>query len=145
MKKINKEWTIELTEEQLMLISRALEFTSRFACGQIGFTYLPIEIQSLFKDDKGMTIWELGDKFDEYGNIIKTLLYPELKSNNRAHYGVGKLPYADDLYDIYKMINHMKQKYDQLNQSPDQRITNVNSHVVKFGKLPTIKLTKKIK
>jgi hypothetical protein len=143
-----EKWKIVLTEEQLLLISNALEFTSRFACGQIGHTYLPYNIQELFyiKDDKGNINWDTANRrremYDALGNLIKTTIYPELSPGSNISYGIGKLDYTDNLYDIYKMINHKLHMYENINSSPDDISHNVNSYFTKFGNLPTINVEK---
>lgn len=145
--KINK-WSIELTEDQLGLITRAIEFVSRFSCGQIGFTYLPGDIQETFykRDENNQLNWDEINKrrnqFDAIGALMKTTLYPELNPLSHEHYGVNKSDYADNLYDIYKMINHKLHEYDNINTSPDEIHYNVNSYFTKFGNLPNIKVTK---
>jgi hypothetical protein len=150
-KKIEKKeskWKIELTEEQLKLISNALEFTSRFGCGQIGHTYLPYDIQELFykRDDKGNLDWDevnkRRDMYDALGNLIKTTIHPELSPLSGISYGVSKLNYSDNLYDIYKMINHKLHIYKNINSSPDDISYNVNSYFTKFGNLPNINVEK---
>lgn len=145
--KLNK-WNIELTEEQLMILSRALEFVARFSCGQIGHTYLPYEVQEMFyiRDKDNNIDWIEANKrrnlYDAAGGIIKSTLYPELNPISNESYGVNKSKYADNLYDIYKMINHTLYKYESMNTSPDEISYNVNSYFAKFGSLTDIKVTK---
>jgi hypothetical protein len=143
-----EKWSIELTKDQLHLISRALEFTSRFACGQIGHSYLPYEVQELFyKKDKDNNLdWseinKRRDIFDALGNIMKTTIHPDLSVDRGHSYGVNKLDFADNLYDIYKMINHKIHMDDNINSSPDDMSYNINSYYTKFGSLNDIKVTK---
>lgn len=142
----NREWIIELTEDQLSLISRSLEFVSRFACGQIGHTYLPHEIQELFyiKDDSGNINWDdtnrRRDSYDMLGNLIKSMIYPELSPSTNISYGINKNDFADNLYDIYKMINHKKHIQNSINTAPEDERFNVNSSFLKCGNHPNIKL-----
>lgn len=142
------KWKIELTSEQLSMISNALEFTSRFSCGQIGSNYLPWEIQNLFTlDSNGNAVnWEIGNKrremFDSVAQILKTTLHPDLSPSNNGSYGVSRLTYSDNLYDIYKMINHRLKTYNDLNTAPNEILHNVNSYFTKFGNLPNIKVDK---
>jgi len=139
-----EKWKIVLTEEQLLLISNALEFTSRFACGLIVHTYLPYDIQELFyiKDDKGNINWDTANRrremYDSLGQIIKTTIHPELSPSSNQGFGINKVEYSDNLYDIYKMINHRIQIESNINTSPDEVNHNVNSHFTKFGNLPNI-------
>jgi hypothetical protein len=147
MKNNNKKWQIELTEEQLYLISRAIEFTSRFHCGQIGNTYLPYETQELLeiKNPDGKTVdWDAThmnrERFDALGGLMKNLLYPELHPMRYSSYGVNKHIYADNLYDIYKQINVAIKKENDSKLPPEEIIYNVNSSFTKFGNLPNINL-----
>lgn len=152
MKKIkeNKEvkWSIELTEEHLSLISRSLEFVSRFACGQIGTTYLPSEVQELFytRNENGELDWDVinkrRDMFDALGALLKTTIHPDLSLDRGHSYGINKLDFSDNLYDIYKFINHKIHLESQINSAPDDITYNVNSYFHKTGNLPTIKLNK---
>jgi hypothetical protein len=143
-----EKWSIEITKDQLNLISRALEFTSRFACGQIGHSYLPYEVQELFyvKDKNNNLDWteinKRRDMFDALGNIMKTTIHPNLSIDRGHSYGINKVDFADNLYDIYKMINHKIHLDDNINVSPDDVSYNVNSYYNKFGNLPDIKVTK---
>ena len=143
----NKKWVIELTEEQLYLISRAVEFTSRFHCGQIVNNYLPYETQELLeiKNPDGKTIdWEAThmnrERFDAIGGLMKNLLYSELNPTRHCYYGVKKHDYSDNLYDIYKQIN-VAIKKERDSKLPEEEIYyNVDSSFTKFGKLPNINL-----
>jgi hypothetical protein len=143
----NKKWVIELTEEQLQLISRAVEFTSRFHCGQISHTFLPYETQTLIDEEYktlGTRDWDkIRNKreiFDTYGNLIKNLMYPELGVNDHSSYGVNKHDYSDNLYDIYKQIN-VAIKKERDSKLPEEEIYyNVDSSFTKFGNLPNINL-----
>jgi len=143
----NKKWIIELTEEQLYLISRAVEFTSRFHCGQIGNTYLPYETQELLyiknPDDKSID-WESTnvnkERFDAIGGLMKNILYPELHPMRGTCYGVNKHNYSDNLYDIYKQINVATKKENDSKLPPEEIYYNVDSSFMKFGTLPTITL-----
>lgn len=145
----NQKWSIELNEEQMTIISGALEFVSRFNCGQIGFTYLPHKIQELFykKDENNKLDWDEVNKrkdlFDTAGSIIKTTLYPELNPTRIGEsYGVNKSDYSDNLYDIYKMMNHIMQQEKEINTAPNDVSNNVNSYFTKFGNLDNIKIKK---
>jgi hypothetical protein len=143
----NKKWIIELTEEQLQLISRAVEFTSRFHCGQIGDTYLPYETQELLyiKNPDDNTIdWEATqinrERFDAIGGLIKNILYPELNPMRHTYYGVNKHDYSDNLYDIYKQINVAIKKENDSKLPEEEIHWNVDSSFHKFGNLPNINL-----
>jgi hypothetical protein len=143
----NKKWVIELTEEQLQLISRAVEFTSRFHCGQIGHSFLPYETQAVIDEDYislGSRDWDKihakRQLFDVYGRLIKHLMYPELDILSNANYGVNKHDYSDNLYDIYKQINVAIKKENDSKLPEEEIHWNVDSSFSKFGNLPNINL-----
>jgi hypothetical protein len=71
---------------------------------------------------------------------MKTTLYPELSPKTDIGYGINKLNYADNLYDMYKMINCVIHEYNNINSAPNDRTNNVNSYYTKHGNLPDIKV-----
>ena len=105
MKEEQNIYTITLTEDQLQEIAEALEFTSRFTCGQIGQTYFPNGLKSiLWKKHKDN--WQnMNDSIDAASNFMKLAMHPEISV--RSNYGIGKFDYADTLYDMYKAIRHV--------------------------------------
>lgn len=100
------KWTIELDEEQLQLISDSLEFTSRFACGQIGSSYLPWAIRVMLYSFKDPDRGDRREMFDSLGHIAGGLLHPDIAPYRNMSLGVGAVEYADRLYDMYKAMNH---------------------------------------
>ena len=81
--------TIECTEKQLQLIQEAVEFTSRFDCGQLGFTYMPHAATKEYWKSSGeeLTKWlEKRDQMEKHFAEIKKIWW-DLESN--ANWGVG--------------------------------------------------------
>jgi len=143
MKKDKKKWLMKLTTEHLTLISEALEFTSRFSSGQIGTTYLPMSLQNeiFFKNYDYEDNRKRSELYNTAGQILKTALYPELSATSNISYGIGKLNYCDNLYDMYKKINNLLYEYNNINLPPNERISNVNSTYSKHGTLESINIT----
>ena len=141
MEKENEEvWQIELTKEQLHLIADAVEFTSRFACGQIGDSFLPNQIRGLLWKKQDVNKIRL---FNSLGGILKHCIHDDLEPGSHGNHGVGKMVYADNLYDIYKMIHHKIKIEEDKNIPKEDRSWNVSSSFTKFGNLNDIKINKK--
>ena len=138
---MDKKWRIELTEEQLELISEALEFTSRFHCGQIGSTYIPRDTLSVLFEPQyeGEDIYARREEFDILSSLLARRLHPELRGP--AHKGVGYHQYSDHLYDMYKKINVELKKEKDKGVPPEEVFWNVNSHFHSFSDKPNIKVT----
>lgn len=135
------EWTIKLTEDQLQTIAEALEFTSRFHCGQIGSTYLPIETRQLLWDRED---WDDSrkrtDQFDALAGIIASILHKDLSCSPNHSKGVGFSDYSDQLYDMYKKINVQIKKERDKNLPEEEVVWNVNSSYTKFSNAPDIEV-----
>ncbi len=139
-----RKWEIELTESQLQSISEALEFTSRFHCGQTQHHFLPLPTQDLLWDRDD---WEESQRrrtqYDLLASLMTSIIHPKLDPGNGHSYGIGFSNFSDDLYDIYKLINHTL--YKERNSDDDEFYRHsVNAHRTKFGTEPDIKI-KKIK
>lgn len=138
--KEDKKWKIELTENQLQVISEALEFTSRFHCGQISSNFLPQQtLQVLFTPHyEDEDIYSRREQFDTLGTLLSQTLHKGLGRNQ--HKGIGFSDYSDHLYDMYKMIN-VKLKKERDKDLPEEEVTwNVNSSYTKFSNNPDIKV-----
>lgn len=135
------EYNIKVNEEELRMISNTLEFASRFFSGQIGHTYLPNNIKydifSFSKDNIDETNKRI-EEFDKVGNHLKSIMYPELSKHDNGSYGISKIKYSTELYDIYKKINvEIKSNYDK-NYAPLFENWNVDSSYMKFSKIKDI-------
>lgn len=135
-----KKWTIELTEEQLHMIAEAIEFTSRFHCGQIGTTYLPSATQELLWDSNNSKFSQKRrDQFDQLGGLMKSIIHKDMDAKPHSSYGVGFSEYSDDLFDMYKMIRY-KLHVEQQKEIEEDMSYSVHSYYSKYGKKDDIKV-----
>jgi hypothetical protein len=98
---MNEKYTIELSEEQMRLISFCLEDLSRFASGQSELRYIIEEMLSGFPFDEQMK------KRNEVENLlkqIKRILLPELHDNSSKGYNGSE--FIGNTYQIYRTILH---------------------------------------
>ena len=93
-----KKYKVILTEEQLRIISDALEFRARIGAGQLN------EIKGLFHDKMDILRNEHAEAILSH---LKGMLLPELRAGE--YYGI----YSDTIgvnskisYDLYKQINY---------------------------------------
>jgi hypothetical protein len=140
----DRTWILELTDDQLSTIMEALEFTSRFHCGQIGVSYLPYQTQQLMWDRED---WENSqkrrDQFDTIGGLMKSVMHKDMDSRLHSSYGVGFHEYSDELYDMYKLMRHTLHKQNQM-ETPDEDMSySVDSYRTKFSNKPDIKISLK--
>ncbi len=137
-----KKWKIELTEDQLYTIAEALEFTSRFHCGQIGSSYLPGETRQLLwnKED-----WDNSrkrtDQFDALAGILGNVLHEDLSCSTGHSKGVGFSEYSDNLYDYYKLIRHKLHIESAKDLPEDEYHYNVYSYYNKQGNEPDLEVS----
>lgn len=96
-----KKYKIELSEEQIRLISFCLEDLSRFASGQCELRYTLEEML------KGLPFDEQMKKRDEVEKLlkqIKRILLPELQFNESKGYNGSE--FIGNTYQIYRSILH---------------------------------------
>jgi hypothetical protein len=137
----DRTWILELTDDQLSTIAEALEFTSRFHCGQIGTSYLPHPTQELMWDKED---WPGSQKrreqFDSLGGLMKSVMHKDMDARLHSSYGVGFHEYSDELYDMYKLMRHVVHMQNQ-KENPDEDMNySTYSHRTKFGNKPDIKI-----
>jgi hypothetical protein len=96
-----KKYTIELSEEQMRLVSFCLEDISRFASGQceLGFT-----IQEMLKGLPFEKQMKRRDEVRELLSQVKRILFPELPDN--ASLGYNGSEFIGNTYQIYRTILH---------------------------------------
>ena len=131
--------TIECTEKQLQLIQEAVEFTSRFDCGQLGFTYMPKAATREYWKARGEDLvnWlEKRDLMEFHYQAIKRIWW-DLDSN--ANWGVGYDDDADSLFDMYQVIRHEIWK-SKRKEGDDLHYSNYEYPASKFGKEDLIKV-----
>ena len=125
-----KKYRIELSEEQMRLISDCLEDVSRFASGQCELNYT---IEEMLKE---LPFEEQMKRSNEVKNLlqqIKTILLPE-KSKHSSK-GYDETEFIGNVYQIYRTILHQLAKDNDWN--------NVySSPALASGNLGTIKIEK---
>lgn len=94
-----KKYTIELSEEQMHLISFCLEDLSRFASGQWELRYTIEEMLRGLPFDEQM---KRRDEVEELLKQIKRILLPELHDN--ASKGYNGSDFIGNTYQIYRTI-----------------------------------------
>lgn len=123
-----KKYKIELSEEQMKLISNCLEDVSRFASGQWEMRYTIEEML------RGLPFGEQMKRRDEVYNLLKQakrVLLPDYPDN--ASKGYNGSEFIGNTYQIYRSILHQLAKDNDWN--------NVySSSALPSGNLGTIKI-----
>lgn len=96
-----KKYTIELSEEQMRLISFCLEDVSRFASGQWEFRYTVEEMLRGLPFDEQM---KRRDEVEKLLKQVKRILLPELSDNASKSYNGSE--FIGNTYQIYRTILH---------------------------------------
>lgn len=96
-----KKYTIEISEEQMRLISFCLEDLSRFASGQWELRYTIEEMLRGLPFDEQM---KKRDEVEELLKQVKRILLPELPDN--ASKGYNGSDFIGNTYQIYRTILH---------------------------------------
>jgi hypothetical protein len=94
-----KKYRIELSEDQMRLISFCLEDVSRFASGQWEMRYTIDEMLSGFNFDEQM---RRRDEVEKLLKQVKRILLPELPDN--ASKGYNGSDFIGNTYQIYRTI-----------------------------------------
>jgi hypothetical protein len=109
-----KKYRIELSEDQLRLVSNCLEDVSRFAGGQCNLSYTVEEMLRGLPFEEQM---RRRDETEAHLEQIKRILLPELQDN--ASRGYNGTDFIGNVYQIYRTILHKL--------TVDKGITNVYS------------------
>jgi hypothetical protein len=96
-----KKYRIELSEEQMRLVSCCLEDLSRFASGQWKLRYIIEEMLEGLPFDEKM---KRRDEVEELLKKVKRILLPELPDNESKGYN-GSV-FIGNTYQIYRTILH---------------------------------------
>ncbi len=125
-----KKYKIELSEEQMRLVSNCLEDVSRFAGGQWEMRYTVEEMLCGLPFDEQM---KRRNEVEELLKQVKRILLPELPDNGSKGYNGSE--FIGNTYQIYRTILH------QL--AVDNDWNNVySSAALPSGTLGTIKVNK---
>ena len=125
-----KKYKIELTEEQMLLVSNCLEDVSRFASGQWEMRYTIEEMVRGLEFNEAM---KRKKEAEDLLNKTKKVLLPELADNQSKSYNGTE--FIGNVYQIYRSILH------QL--AIDNNWNNVySSPALKSGTMGTVKIEK---
>lgn len=125
-----KKYKIELTEEQMRLVSNCLEDVSRFASGQWEMRFTIEEMVRGLEFDEAM---QRREKAGDLLNKVKKVLLPDLADNQSKSYNGTE--FIGNVYQIYRSILH------QL--AVDNNWNNVySSPALKSGTMGTVKIEK---
>jgi hypothetical protein len=127
--------TLKVSEEQLRLIQRALDFYSRVGVGQFdeikNHPTFTNQLRNEFKDENGKTDY---DRYHEVRDIVdiilvqpRNMLLGDLKLPKNASWGIHNPDVDDscrDAYDLIQVIRHEFWKRD-----PDRSNITVDSSV----------------
>lgn len=123
-----KKYKIELSEEQMRLISRCLEDVSRFASGQWEMRYTIEEMLMGLPFDEQM---KRRSEVEELLKQAKRILLPDISDN--ASKGYNGSEFIGNTYQIYRTILHQLAK--------DNNWNNVySSPALPSGSLGTVKI-----
>ena len=124
------KYRIELSEEQMILVSNCLEDVSRFVSGQCEMRYI---IEELLQDLPFKEQMKRRDEVESLLKQIKNVLFPDMPNN--ASKGYNGSVFIGDTYQIYRTILH------QL--AIDNNWNNVySSPSLPSGNMGTIKIEK---
>lgn len=124
------KYRIELTEEQMRLVSNCLEDVSRFAAGQWEMEFLIEEMLTGLEFNEAM---QRREKAEDLLNKVKKVLLPDLHDNQSKSYNGTE--FIGNVYQIYRSIKH------QL--AIDNNWNNVySSPALKSGNMGNVKIEK---
>lgn len=125
-----KKYKIELTEEQMRLVSNCLEDVSRFASGQWEMRFLIEEMLTGLEFNEAM---KRRGEAEDFLNKAKKVLLPDLLDNQSKSYNGTE--FIGNVYQIYRTILH------QL--AIDNNWNNVySSPALNSGTMGTVKIEK---
>lgn len=145
---MEKKYKITCNEEQIRMISFALEQYSRMICGQLGHNYMPSIETALHKEIyvKGGSTLEsmqemcrVRDIVDQHLEQIKTLIWNLGGASHGLHYDKD----SDMSYEMYKAIKHQfeVEKQELCKKEGIHYSHNVHSAVpLKLTDVPNIKV-----
>lgn len=136
--------TITCTKEQLELIDTAVEFTSRFICGQLSESIMPNAAKKQYhatfgkgSEDEFRQWIEKRNKMNSLFNEIKELWWGLSPNSNK---GVGYDDDADNLFDMHCVIRHELYKSKSDEDKEILRHTLSAHPATQFGKESLIKV-----
>ena len=123
-----KKYTIELSEEQMRLVSFCLEDLSRFASGQWELRYT---IEEMLRDLPFDEQMKRRGEVEELLKQIKRILLPELSDNASKNYNGSE--FIGNTYQIYRTILHklaIDSNWNNVYSSPSLPSGNMGSIII---------------
>ena len=125
-----KKYIIELSEEQMILVSNCIEDISRFASGQVELRYV---MEELLKNLPREEYLRRRDEVDGLTSKLKRVLFPNYHTNESGGYNSSE--FIGNTYQIYRTILYQLSK--------DNNLNNVySSPALPSGDLGNVKITK---
>ena len=134
---MSKKYTIEVTEEQLRLLSMSCEFTSRFISGQVDTSVWPSA--ALHNDVMNHKDPDWSERRTEANKLMDQLKMLIWKMPSNSHYGVGFHDDGNGLWDMYQVFRHVLWKELSDEDRELTRHTVMSSPALQFGKLSLAK------
>ena len=130
---VMKKYTIELSEDQMRLVSFCLEDLSRFASGQWELRYTIEEMLRGLPFDEQI---KKRDEVEELLKQVKRVLLPDLPDNSSKGYNGSE--FIGNTYQIYRTILHklaIDNKWNNVYSSPS--LPSGNMGTIKISEVPS--------
>jgi len=127
--------TLNVTEEQLRLIQKSLDFYSRVGIGQFNaikdHPTFERHLHNEFKDDNGKTDYgkyhPVRDEIDTTLNVARNMLYNDSSIGKNGSWGIHNPKVDDSCRDAYDLIQVIRHEFWK--QNPNRSSATVDSSV----------------
>ena len=127
--------TLNVSEEQLRLIQRALDFYTRVGIGQFNaikdHPTFERHLHNEFKDENGKTDYgkyhSVRDEIDTTLNVARNMLYNNNSTNKNGSWGIHNPKVDDSCRDAYDLIQVIRHEFWK--QNPDRSSATVDSSI----------------
>lgn len=120
MGKARRNYTLELTQEQAAVVSRACELYARLGYGQFGEVIW--QYMNLTDED----FCDRRDEAEVYLYKARALIYPELGEARGRSYGIGRDDDLDRSFDVHQVLRHAlgdeREPWTNLGELPGCRV-----------------------
>jgi len=132
--------TLKVSEEQLRLIQRALDFYSRVGIGQFNaikdHPTFEAHLHNESKDENGKTDYghfhSVRDEVDSILHVARNVLYNDSSIGKNGSWGIHNPKVDDSCRDAYDLIQVIRHEFWK--QNPDRSSATVDSHIHLTGK-----------
>lgn len=127
--------TLKISEEQLLLIQRALDFYSRIGIGQFNaikdHPTFEKHLHNEFKDENGKTDYgkyhSVRDEIDTTLNVARNMLYNNNSTNKNGGWGIHHPNVDDSCRDAFDLIQVIRHEFWKRN--PNRSSITVDSSI----------------